>query len=271
MINQETKHEAKRDVKFWTRILFKPLMNQRGAVGDPPADPPADPPSGDLDDVSTIFTADEVKERKDTLTTLKTETERRAKLTPEELKTEDDARAVEAQKKADDEAAGKVPEKYSDFKIPDGMEMDTALLAEADPIFKELNLTQAGAQKMIDLFSEKIMPAFVKRQTEAWEQQKKDWYAETIANKEIKLDDKGANLDGNRVINTLFSKEEAPKFKAELVKYGLDNHPWLNLLLTRAAKHLKEDTIDPPKGGINDDKPASSVEEMADRLYPDKK
>ena len=224
-----------------------------------------------FDDLSAIFSPDEVKERKDSLTTLKSEAERRAKLTPDELKVEDDARAVEAKKKADDEAAGKVPEKYADFKIPDGMEMDTALLAEADPIFKELNLTQAGAQKMIDLFSEKIMPAFVKKQTEAWEKQKSDWYAETVANKEIKLDDRGANLDGNRVINTLFSKEEAPKFKAELVKYGLDNHPWLNLLLTRAAKHLKEDTIDPQLSRADNYKPLSSLEDMADRLYPDKK
>jgi len=103
-----------------------------------------------------------------------------------------------------------------------------------------------------------------------WEKQKSDWYAETVANKEIKLDDKGANLDGNRVINTLFSKDEAPKFKAELVKYGLDNHPWLNLLLTRAAKHLKEDTIDNPNKGGDQYQPSRTIEEAANRLFPDK-
>ena len=223
-------------------------------------------PNQNVDDVSAIFTADEIKERQGNLTTLKTETERRAKLTPEELKAEDESREAEAKKKSDEDLAGQVPEKY-DFKLPEGMEMDTALLAEAEPIFKDLGLSQVKAQKMIDLFSEKIMPAFVKKQTEAWEQQKKDWYTETVANKEIKLDDKGANLDGNRVINSLFSAEEAPKFKAELVKYGLDNHPWLNLLLTRAAKHLKEDTIDMSNKNGDEYKPSKNLDEAANKLY----
>ncbi len=215
------------------------------------------------DDLTTLFTEDEIKAKKESVTNAKVEEERRSKLSKEEL-------AAEDKKKADAEGENKVPETYADFKIPDGMKLDKGMLAEALPIFKEMGFTQKEAQRLVSLYSEKIGPAFVKAHLESWEQQKKDWYAETVANKEIKLDDKGANLDGHRVINTLFSADEAKIFKTELVKYGLDNHPWINLLMTRAAKHLKEDTIETNKGG-GSNQPARSLEDLADKIYPDKK
>jgi hypothetical protein len=243
--------------------MTDPIVNQN----DPPVDPPVDPPI--QDDLSTIFTADEIKAKKESVTQAKAEEERRAKLSPEDLKKEDDTKAEEAAKKAKEEADGKAPEKYADFKVPEGVEADKALLDETTPVFKEIGLSQASAQKMIDLFAEKILPAFTKKQMDAWEKQKADWHTETVASKEIKLDDKGANLDGNRVINSLFSPEEAKIFKADLVKYGLDNHPGINLLLTRAAKHLKEDTIDTKTKEALQPTP-KTIEGFASRLYPDK-
>src|SRR5216684_2026481 len=53
-------------------------------------------------------------------------------------------------KKPDAESA---PEKYTDFKVPEGFKFDPEALTEATATFKELNLTQDQAQKLIDTYS----------------------------------------------------------------------------------------------------------------------
>jgi hypothetical protein len=51
------------------------------------------------------------------------------------------------------EPAPGAPEAYADFKLPEGATLDPAVIAEATPILKELNITQEGAQKLVDFFS----------------------------------------------------------------------------------------------------------------------
>ena len=46
------------------------------------------------------------------------------------------------------------PEKYADFKLPEGVTLDAALLEKASPLFKELGLTQDAAQKLVTLQAE---------------------------------------------------------------------------------------------------------------------
>lgn len=46
-----------------------------------------------------------------------------------------------------------VPEKY-EFKLPEGMTLDEASMAIVSPIFKELGLDNASAQKLVDLQSQ---------------------------------------------------------------------------------------------------------------------
>lgn len=42
------------------------------------------------------------------------------------------------------------PDKYETFTVPEGFQLDDARLTEATGLFKELNLTQGNAQKLID-------------------------------------------------------------------------------------------------------------------------
>jgi len=58
--------------------------------------------------------------------------------------------AVKAKALADEKAKG-VPEKY-EFKLPEGMTLDQAQLDKVTPIFKDAGLTNAQAQKMVDLW-----------------------------------------------------------------------------------------------------------------------
>ena len=45
-----------------------------------------------------------------------------------------------------------IPEKY-EFTAPEGKSIDPKLLEEITPIFKELKLDQAGAQKLVDIYN----------------------------------------------------------------------------------------------------------------------
>lgn len=45
------------------------------------------------------------------------------------------------------------PDAYTDFKAPEGFELDKAALSKAAPVFKELGLTQDQAQKLVDLYA----------------------------------------------------------------------------------------------------------------------
>lgn len=75
--------------------------------------------------------------------------------------------------KAKDQSQG-APEAYADFTLPEGMELDTAILGEFKDFAKELNLPQDKAQKIVD-FQTKLAAkqaeeyqAAVTRQGEAW-------------------------------------------------------------------------------------------------------
>src|SRR5215471_21036533 len=51
-------------------------------------------------------------------------------------------------------AAAGAPEKYSDFTPPEGFDLNEEAMAKAEPIFRELGLTQAQAQRMVDFYAE---------------------------------------------------------------------------------------------------------------------
>lgn len=50
------------------------------------------------------------------------------------------------------------PEKY-EFKAPEGYELDEKLIEKASATFKELGLTQAQAEKLVEMYNEKAMEA----------------------------------------------------------------------------------------------------------------
>src|SRR5262245_3839641 len=59
-----------------------------------------------------------------------------------------------ANQKSDEPPTG-APAEYTSFKVPDGYELDTAVAAEAGKIFKEMNLNQDQAQKLVDFYTAK--------------------------------------------------------------------------------------------------------------------
>jgi hypothetical protein len=79
--------------------------------------------------------------------------EKRLLETPEDqLNDTDKVKRADLIKAQQEAAKGQVPEKY-EIKVPDGMTLDQGLLDTLTPVFKELKLTQEGAQKLADAYA----------------------------------------------------------------------------------------------------------------------
>src|SRR5712671_1685898 len=61
--------------------------------------------------------------------------------------------------KPKDPPAVGAPDKYADFKVPDGFKFDEKALTEATAAFKELGLSQEKAQKLVDTYAKNTQQA----------------------------------------------------------------------------------------------------------------
>lgn len=81
--------------------------------------------------------------------------------TPEakpEASAEPEAKPEDKKPEGEDKPVG-APEKYEDFKLPEGQTLDPELTKAATAIFKDLNLPQEGAQKLVDFYAENFVKA----------------------------------------------------------------------------------------------------------------
>lgn len=162
--------------------------------------------------------------------------------------------AKETEGKADDKGAPVVPEKY-EFKMPEGVELDTAAAEEFSVLAKELKLDQATAQKVADIGAK-----MAQKQAERHAETVKGWTTESKADKEFGGDNLQQNLaTAQKAIDTFGSKE----LKSLLTSSGLGNHPEIIRFAFNAGKAISEDGF--IRSGSRTSTPAQSLEK---RLYP---
>lgn len=126
---------------------------------------------------------------------------------------------------------------YQDFTVPEGMQLDTELLEQAKPLFKEAGLSQEMAQKFVELQAgaiEKANGAGIEaynRQMEEWQTQSKndkefggEKFEESIATARIALDKLGT-----------------PELTKVLDDVGVGNHPEMIRFMMKVGRQLKED------------------------------
>src|SRR5258707_6983365 len=99
----------------------------------------------------------------------------------QEQKTEGDPKTdaepkPDPEKKEGDATAG-APEKYGDFKLPDGYKFDEKQLTDATALFKEMNLSQDQAQKLVDHYAANSLQA-AEAPYKAWADLQKQWVAD---------------------------------------------------------------------------------------------
>jgi hypothetical protein len=175
----------------------------------------------------------------------------------------DSAETPEAklEREAAEAKANEVPETYEAYKLPEGVQVDEALLGEFNTVAKELGLTQAQAQKLVDLQA-KTAAAGDTGRAEYLEQALKA-QSDTWVN-EIKNDPElgGAKFDATvstavKAISTFFGDD----FRQLLNDSGIGNNPALIRGMHKIGVAISEDKLVIPgsDASVTEDKRAADV------------
>lgn len=166
----------------------------------------------------------------------------------------DAADGEEGDKDGDDDtakAADAVPDTY-ELTLPEGVTLDTELLAEATPVLKELGLTNDQASKLTPLVP-KIYERVAKQQIDAFAELRKGWAKETVQDKEIggknwpeteafvakALDTFGSPSEMKEVDGKMVETNE---FRILLNETGLGDHPAMVRMFRAIGQKVGEDT-----------------------------
>lgn len=147
---------------------------------------------------------------------------------------------------------------YSEFTLPEGVELDAAALEVYTPAFKELGLTQEQAQKLVDLRAKEVQAA-AESQSDAFAQLLETWKTETTNDKELGGDRFEKNLG---VATEAINKFGTPELRTLLDETGVGNHVEMFRFMVKVGQLTKEDVPGAP--GRQTSPEASRVE----LLYP---
>lgn len=158
--------------------------------------------------------------------------------TPEATATETPATEEPKQEEDSREPTG-APEAYEDFTLPEGIEVDAARADEFKAVAKELNLTQAQAQKLVDIQATREAQA-AKAQAEAWTQLRADWEGKVKADPEIGGKALGENLAHAKKALDRFG---TPALRDALEMMGWGSHPEMVRFVARVGRELGEGSM----------------------------
>ena len=150
---------------------------------------------------------------------------------------------------AGDAEKPEAPEKY-EITMPEGMELDEDTLGLFEPIFKELGITNEGAQKLVDAYIPLIQSTVDKQRQEAQEEYKgivDGWKEDTM--KELGSTAKADLAACGKAIE----KFGSPELREMMQETGVGNHKELVKFMVKIGKSISEDSVVDP----NSQPPAS--------------
>lgn len=142
--------------------------------------------------------------------------------------------------KADDQKTDEASITYETFKVPEGMEIDSAALESFLPLAQAQKLSQEDAQKYVDLFAKGAERA-AELQAQTWVDLKNTWETETRADKEI---------GGERLDESLqYAKLSVVKLGTVALSQALEitgfgNHPEFVRFFAKVGKLISDDKFD---------------------------
>lgn len=148
----------------------------------------------------------------------------------------DDDSSDDDQKSKDADGA---PDEYADFTMPDGVEADKELVAEASVVFKEQNFTQDQAQAIVDFDNARQAKAAEAQQT-TWADTLSGWVDEVKADKDI---------GGDKFDETVSVAKKAidafgtPALASALDATGVGSHPEFVRFFHAVGVAIADDTI----------------------------
>lgn len=136
-----------------------------------------------------------------------------------------------------------VPDKY-ELKAPEGMSVDTAMLETFTPVFKELGITQEGAQKLAEAYAPILKSQVEAQRTQAiaeFDKISDGWKQDTI--KELGADYMQKLAPASKLIDKSgFGKD----IREMLEDTRLGNHPVMNKFLVWLGKSITADSFAEP-------------------------
>lgn len=183
--------------------------------------------------------------------------------TTTEVKSEPKPEAEGSLLNSKDAATEGAPDSYSAFTLPEGFEANEEVMTEAQGIFKELGLPQAGAQKLVDLYS-KVSSQAAEAPFKLWTDTQRTWVDEIKADPEIggKLGQVKSTVA--KALDGLGDAKLAQSFREAMDFTGAGNNPAFIRTLYKLAQKVTEGQH---VGGaaLGKPKPASAAQAM----YPD--
>ncbi len=185
--------------------------------------------------------------------------------TPEAPKEEPKEEPKPEDKKPDAEGA---PEKYADFKVPDGFKFDEKALTEATAAFKELGLSQEAAQKLVDTYAKNTQQA-IEAPYKQWADLQKEWLGDIHDRFGSKAET--VRTDISKAIDSALPPSLARAFRGALDLTGAGTNPDVVEALSIMFKPFVEGPSIRPGGQSPEaNKPpgAPVAPSIAEALYP---
>lgn len=148
------------------------------------------------------------------------------------------------------------PEAYTDFTMPEGMEMDTEVLGEFTSLAKELNISQESAQKLIDLQT-KIADKQAQDYQAAVQKQGEQWAAAVKNDPELGGENYEKSVASAVKVIQAFGDDG---LRDLLNSSGLGNHPALFKFCHRVSQAISEDKFVLPGNQASAPKEMSIIE-----------
>lgn len=142
------------------------------------------------------------------------------------------------------------PEKYEDFKMPEGTELDAEVGTAFQGVAKELNLSQDQAQGFLD----KMAPVLQKRSAERIAEISNEWMEQSKADKEFGGQKLTQSLSDIARLRDTFARNADGKVDADIQEFlssPMGNHPGALRLLSRIGRAFGEAKY--PGGGSAED------------------
>lgn len=180
---------------------------------------------------------------------------------------------TEASKSAEEgkksEAAAGAPEKYEAFTLPEGVKIDEKVLEAAQPLFKELGLSQEQAQKLVAFQAEQIK-AGGEAGAKAYEDLRADWRTKTSSDKDL---GNGTDLKPEVKANIgraldLVPAEAKAAFLEACDLTGAGDHPAVIRVLNALASRIGEGKLVNGAGPSPGGQPGAKARTGAQALFP---
>jgi hypothetical protein len=153
-----------------------------------------------------------------------------------------------------DEAPSGAPEAYAAFDLAEGVQYSEAQMEGAKGIFKEINISQEDAQKLVNFQSEwatKLTQEHTDASAKALSTVQAGWTEQIRKDPDVG----GTNLPGsqNLVKAALVNVTGGKELEEILVKFGLASHPTIFKYLVNVGNRLSSDGAARNSGGSGRD------------------